>query len=304
MRNRQRHAGVNPGSDQGLISFLPRYPVGGRGSALCMLPIVVTMCLIVGGCAAPDGGDPGSRKTLSYARPLDPGYAALEQKDFDRAINKADAFLAKSPHGQGSAEALYLKGRSLEGKNTAGVTAAQAKANLESARTAYVQALAQNPSQPLRAYVRTSLGNVAYFQDDYPTAIAQLSAAVDQLKDPDVQAWAMYRIGLSQQRLGQFAQADQTFAKIEHENPQSEPAKRSAEHLGARAFYVQLATYADAATASKTAAELNRRGIAAAIAPATEGHTILRAGPIASYAQAQYLKAQLAAQFPNAVVVP
>ena len=29
------------------------------------------------------------------------------------------------------------------------------------------------PRQPLESYIRTSLANVAYFQDDYPTAISQ-----------------------------------------------------------------------------------------------------------------------------------
>lgn len=284
-------------------------PARGFIEAIVIVFTASALMLAASGCASPASDQADARRpgTLMGVKPLDPGYAALEQKDYDRAIAKADAYLAKAPrgnHGQGTAEALYLKGRSLEAKSAAGVTAAQAKSNLEAARTAYVQALAQNPSQPLLAYIRTSLGNVAYFQDDYPTAIAQLSAAVEALKDAELKSWAMYRIGLSQQRLGQFAQADQTFTRIERENPQSEAARRAAEHLGARAFYVQLATYADAATATKAANELKGRGITAAAAPATEGHTILRAGPIASYAQAQYLKTQLANQFPNAVVVP
>jgi TolA-binding protein len=269
--------------------------------------------LSVGGCAAPDRGAAPTAGGASFStasqrltpgRELDPGYAALEQRDYDRAISKADQYLAKAPHGEGSAEALYLKGRSLEGKNTAGVTGAQSISNLAGARSAYVQALAQNPKQPLLSYIRTSLGNVAYFQDDYPTAIAQLSTAVQELKDSEIKGWALYRIGLSQQRLGQFQQADETFAKIERDFRGSEPARRSAEHLGARGFYVQLATYADRATADKNAADLKARGITAVVAPATEGHSLLRAGPVASYNQAKYLKTQLAAQFPDSVVVP
>jgi TolA-binding protein len=250
--------------------------------------------LLAGGCAGGNrrnasGGSFASSSSTSAlvgGRPLDPGYAALEQKDYNAAIAKADAFLAKTPHGPGSAEALYLKGRGLEGKNTAGVTEAQAKANLQAARTAYIQALELNPPRPLQSYIRASLGNVAYFQDDYPTAAAQCLAAADGLDDPTVKAWALYRAALSQQRLGQFAQADQTFARVQRQFPGTEPARRSQEHRGARAFYVQLATFASAAGALEAAAELHRRGVTATPAPGPQGHSILRAGPNASYPQA------------------
>ena len=40
----------------------------------------------------------------------------MNQKDYEQAIEHADNFLRTNPHGSGSAEALYLKGRALEEK--------------------------------------------------------------------------------------------------------------------------------------------------------------------------------------------
>ncbi len=264
---------------------------------------IVVLNLITG-C----GGGASKKSTTSTgvrqqpAAVLNAGYAALDARDYNEAIAKADEFLLSAPHGPGSAEALYLKGRSFEEK-TAG-DQAEAKANLQSARAAYIQALEQMPRQPLEAYIRASLANVAYFQDDYPTAISQWSAAYDKLDKDDLKAWALYRIGLSQQRLGQFAQADQTFVNVQQLHPNTVPAQRAREHQGARAFFVQLATFASPASATRAAAELQRQGVAASTAADSAGHSVLRIGPISSYTQAAYYKTRFAEQYPDAVVLP
>jgi tetratricopeptide (TPR) repeat protein len=235
---------------------------------------------------------------------LDQGYVALEQKQFDEAIARADQVLASVNHGEGSAEALYLKGRSLEGKNAAGVTEADARANLQQAREAYVAALQRNPREPLKSYVHTGLGNVAYFQDDYPAAVAQLNAAYQNLQSPETKAWVLYRIGLSQQRQGQFEQADQTFARVAEAHAGTEPARRAAQHQGVRAYAVQLATFASAQTAQSAAAELKKQGMPARVESGPEGRAFLRVGPIASYQQAQYYKNRFAQKYPDALIIP
>ncbi|HYO09733.1 MAG TPA: tetratricopeptide repeat protein [Tepidisphaeraceae bacterium] len=258
------------------------------------------------GCGG--GGNRAARRpaTPQQRAVLTEGFSALDAQQYNDAIAKADQFLAGVPHGPESAEALYLRGRGLEGKNAAGVTPDEAKANLQAAREAYIRALEQSPREPLNAYVRTSLGNVAYFQDDYATAVSQLTSAYDALGTdaPDLKAWALYRVGLSQQRLGRFPQADKTFQAVQENFPNSLPAQRAREHQGARAFFVQLATFASAATADQAVLNLRRQGVAAARETDPQGHAVLRAGPIASYGQAQFLKQRFAEQYPDAVVVP
>jgi outer membrane protein assembly factor BamD (BamD/ComL family) len=236
---------------------------------------------------------------------LDAGFAALESEQYNEALGKADQALAAAPHGPATAEALYLKGRALEGKNASGqLTADEIKKSLADARVAYIKALDQVPKQPLDSYIRTSLANVAYFQDDYPTAISQWSAAYEKLDRDDVKAWALYRVGVSQQRLGQFTKADQTFASVQQLHPNSVPAQRAHEHQGARAFYVQLATFASQKPAAAAANDLKRQGINTSLANDAQGHTLLRTGAIASYAQAQYFKNRLVSKYPDAVILP
>ena len=280
--------------------------MGNRYKSLLAMLIIVAM---VTGC----GGEKQKREQQAMGRTaaqspivlLDQGYRALENQQYNEAIAKADAALAAAPHGQSSAEALYLKGRGFEGKNAAGVTEEEAAANLQSAREAYVKALGENPPQPLNSYIRTSLGNVAYFQDDYQTAISQLTAAYDYLDRDDLKAWALYRTGLSQQRLGQFDQADKSFAAVQQRHPTSVPAQRAREHLGARSFYVQLATFAQPASADKAVADLKKQGVAnAARVAGPEGHAYLRVGPIASYNQAQYTRTRFLSKYPDAVIIP
>jgi outer membrane protein assembly factor BamD (BamD/ComL family) len=281
--------------------------VGLAASALLLLLLSATGCGGKGARAARRPASPSATASAPIAAgsfPLDPGYAALEQRNYNAAIAQADAFLASQPHGEGTAEALYLKGRGFEGKNAAGVSEPEAKANLQAARDAYVEALGMNPRQPLLSYIQASLGNVAYFQDDYPTAIAQLTASLDGLDKPEVKAWALYRIGLSHQRVGQFQQADQAFAAVQQQFPGTEPARRAQEHQGARAFYVQLATFASAAPADRAVADLKKQGVTAASVAGPAGRAVLRAGPVASYSQAQYLRARFLDKYPDALIVP
>jgi TolA-binding protein len=275
-----------------------------RNVAIVALSLTIALA---GGC-----GGKGKRAEKSLAKTaahspqivLAEGYQALENQQYNDAIAKADEFLAGQPHGEGSPEALYLKGRALEAKNAAGVTAEEAKANLQAARTAYIAALGENPKQPLNAYLRTSLGNVAYFQDDYTTAIAQFTAAYDNLDSTDLKAWALYRVGLSQQRQGHFDQADKTFALVQQNHANTIPAQRAREHQGAKAFFVQLATFAQPAGADRAIADLKKQGVTATRVASPEGHALLRVGPIASYSQAAFMKDRFAEKYPDAVIIP
>jgi len=236
------------------------------------------------------------RKTLNE------GYVALEQQQYDDAINRADEFLSQSPAGPGSAEALYLRGRGYEQRTAASPMDAQV--NLQNARTSYIQALEQKPSTKLEAYIRTSLANVAYFQDDYATALQQWSAAYGDQLEPDVQAWTLYRIGLCRQRLNQFAEADQVFAAVQERYSNTVPAQRAKEHAGARAFHVQLVTFASPSGADQATAQLKREGVNPIRIIDPKGRYVIRVGPVPTYQQAQSLKARYTGRYPDAMIVP
>jgi TolA-binding protein len=255
--------------------------------------LIVATCIVTSsGCASN-----GAAKNELAA-----GYQSLDQHKYDQAIQQADAFLAKNPTGAGSAEALYLRGRAYEQKTAA--SPHESKANLQSARSSYVESLNRRPNNQLETHIRTSLGNVAYFQDDYGTALAQFNAALPRLENPETRAWTLYRMGLCQQRLGQFDLADQTFAAVQKEHPGTLPAQRAKEHAGARAFYVQLVTFKSAASADRETAALRREGFEPTRVATAQGYQQLRVGPVNSYAQAMSLKTRFTDKYPDAIIVP
>lgn len=250
------------------------------------------LTIAVAGCAA----DNASKQTLAD------GYAALNNQDYVTAYSDADAFLSKTPAGPGTVEALYLKGRALELRKAN--SQAEAKQNLAEARACYVQALARQPKGKLEAYLHSSLANVAYFQDDYSSAINEWTKCYDQLDTDDSKAWALYRIGVARQRMGSFADADAAFTAVQQRFPNTTQATRAREHQGARAFFVQIGSYATPAAAGGASEEIKRQAIATQLKNDGKGHTIVLAGPIASYGQAASLKARLTPRFPDALIVP
>jgi TolA-binding protein len=272
----------------------------GRMKRLAWAAILLSNAFVgvTGGC----GNKEATAKKAEPKTTLEAGYAALEAQKYNEAISKAEAFLTMTPQGAGSAEAFYLKGRSFEAKAAAARDANEAKENLQAARNAYIQALDQRPMQPLEAYIRTSLANVAYFQEDYPAAIGQWSAAIDNLDRDDLKAWALYRIGLCQQRIGKFEDADRTFATVQQKYP-GVPAQRAKEHQGARGFFLQVATFETQPQADKAIAELSKEGLTARKAVDPAGHHVVRI-PTATYGQAVYLKNRFASKYPDAVVLP
>lgn len=259
---------------------------------LSVWTIAILFCLVASGCV----------ENQPPKKVLNEGYTALEQQQYDEAIGKADEFLSQSPAGPGSAEALYLRGRGYEQKLARSPQDAQV--NLQNARTSYIQALEQKPSPKLESYIRTSLANVAYFQDDYNTALQQWSAAYGDRQDAEVQAWTLYRMGICRQRMNQFAEADQVFAAVQERYPNTIPAQRAKEHSGARSFQVQLATFASPTGADQAMAQLKREGVGATRVIDSKGRSVIRVGPVSTYQQAKSLQARFAGRYPDAMILP
>ncbi len=260
-------------------------------SAGLSILFVISSC-IAGGCSS----DGEARENLAS------GYQALESKNYDSAMSAADQQLSKALGGPGSAEALYLRGRALEQRQAG--SPQQSKSDWQAARAAYQEALGQKPSPQLEAHIRAGLANVAYFQDDYATAMREWATAYERLDDPDAKSWVLYRLGLCHQRTGNFAQADKLFAQVQQEYPNTLPAQRAREHQGARAFTVQLATYSDPKTAEQALMLLRRDGVNATSVVDPRGRTVVRVGPLPTYPQAVSVKQRYAERYPDALVLP
>jgi tetratricopeptide (TPR) repeat protein len=247
------------------------------------------------GCASQDA----NVKTLRA------GYDALNAHRYDQAMSAADQVLAANPQKTLPAEAHYLRGRVFEARAMAASPAAAAT-DWQDARNEYIAALGLPHAQDLDGRARAGAANVAYHQEDYPTAFQQWQEAFPKLEKPEDRALTLYRLGQTAQHLGHWDQADNFFAQVQQAAPGSDLANRARQHQGARGYLVQLATFANAKQADEAAAEARKQGIVAQPVrdPENSSHVLLRVGPFPNYAEAKALKARFASVYPNAVIIP
>jgi tetratricopeptide (TPR) repeat protein len=201
------------------------------------------------------------------------------------------------------ARSLYDNARKIE-SDAAPVSAANARERMKAARDLYYQALDQHPSPALEGNIRAGIANTSYWMDDYTTAAAEWGKAYPLLQDPNDKSYALYRVGVSQQRLGKFESADQTFDEVERQFPNTDAAAKAKARQGARGFTVQLATFASSGTAENAVTDLRKKGVSAQRTVDQVGHTVVSVGPISTYAQAMSVKTQFAGIYPSAVIVP
>jgi tetratricopeptide (TPR) repeat protein len=262
-------------------------------------PVLFTAALaaFLTGCAATQ--QPKTDSLQSAYRELaspNPNPAAI--------LAAADEYLARNPSGPDAAHALYLKGRALEEKGQRDPASPQK--DFADAFAWYTQALTRNPPPALEGLIHAGLGNVLYFQDRYAAAAQELAAAHPTLERDNDKAWALYRIGLCQQRQGQWDSADATFTAVGQCYPNTEQARRAAEHQGARAFYVQVAAYKTPASADTTVTDLKKQGLPAQRFAETGGQNLqlVRVGPYPSYDTAHQTKQRVQPRYQTATIIP
>lgn len=235
-------------------------------------------------------------------RPLRDTAKALEKSDYDQAITLANQTLEKVKTGPAAAEALYMRGRAYEHREAR--TRPQLEANLAAARSSYVAALGQRPTKELTTYIRASLGKVAFFQDDFQTAIGQLRNAYGETRDREMKAACLFYLGKSQQRSGQFSEANQAFATLVKNYANTPWAAKAAEVQGAKGFYLQLAVYEKPESIEAAAKLVQQRGLTPVRLKDDQGRLLLRAGPYGSYADAKQVRPRITDAFPDALIIP
>lgn len=239
----------------------------------------------------------------SHNQGLDGATDSFARRDYPGTIQRTQSLIRQpGVNNEDLAATLYLQGRAYEELPAADESAKMQ--NLASARRSYVDALGRQPSKGLEGRIRAGAANVSYHQEDYNTALQQWTASLDQIDLPDQKPWILYRIGLSQQRLGRFDQADQTLARVQSEYPNTEPARRAKEKQGVRQFYVQVAVFSQPALASKTIDALKRMGHVPLQSTDAQGRTVISVGPAGNWAGARQLQMRVAPQYPDALIVP
>jgi TolA-binding protein len=268
---------------------LPGYRARGNGVRLIFVAMVFALAF---GC----GVDPKDRDALNA------GFQALDQRQYDQAIQQSDEYLQTNSKGEGAAEAYYLRGQAFEQREAPSYR--EARANYEAARNSYNAALDLKPSTKLEGELHTGLGNVAYWTDDYAAAYQEWQKASELLEDPARKAYVVYRMGLSMQRLNRFEDADRLFAQVQQQYPGSEAAGRAKAKQGVRGFMIQLATYGNPSSADAAMQQLGKLGIRAGKIKNDKNQTIVSIGPVSTYQQAQQIKSRFAQQYPDALILP
>ena len=261
-------------------------------SSLCTLRFALCACFL-----------PGCQPSPPAAGSVVAGRNALQAEQFDSAIADADDYLRGQPHGPDAAEAYYIKGYAYKDRWYLDPATAKRR-DLHEARTAFEAGLGERPPAALEGYLHTGLSLAALYQDDFPTAIQHGERAMPLVDRPEAKAGLLYNIGLAQQRLGRFTDADQTFRQVEQGYPTSPLAVEAHRRQGQRQFYVQLATYASPADADRAMLSLRAGGSVVSRGSDARGQSVLVLGPFSSYAAAAQQQAAMAPSFPTAYVFP
>ena len=167
----------------------------------------------------------------------------------------------------------------------------------------YVKGLGYNPRPSVAGRLHAQLGNVSYDQDDYATALRELNEAYALLDEPRGKSLVLYRMGICEQRLGRFEDADRTFQRVQQEYPGSEYVDPAPAHQGIRGFYVQVGAYSKPSDVDQAAAAVAAAG-SAPLETTDRGLTVIRTADVPSYGQAEQLKTRLTERYPDARVMP
>lgn len=265
-------------------------------SAITGSVIFIFLATALAGCTPPE------------KKPAPPGAlrradAALAARDYDGTIMAADQQLSSRDNTNKSRiQAYYYKARALVARPKP--TTAANEADLKEARLLLESALALKPDSQDEPNIRADLANTVYFQDDFVTALSNWSAAYEKTKKPDTRAWILYRIGLSEQRLGRFDQADHTFEKVQRNHPNTEQAKRAKEHQGARSFSVQVGTFNKPEVADKLVKWLEGKGLKPTTKTDMQGRHVVSVADLPTYDAAKGVRAQVTGDYPDALIFP
>jgi tetratricopeptide (TPR) repeat protein len=239
-------------------------------------------------------GDPQSQQQLDASK------QALQAQQYDPAIRSADAAIASNDSAE-LAEAYYLRGYAIENRPKADT--ADAIRDLALARESYVNGLTHDPGPAVAGHLHAQLGNVTFYQDDYSTALREFDAAYPLASEPGNKPLILYHMGICEQRLGRFDDADRTFQRVVQEYPGGEYGPYAQARIGVRGFYVQVGAYSQPSDIQKAAKAVASAG-SAPLKTNDKGLTVIRTSDVQSYDQAQDLKERLASRYPDARVMP
>ncbi|MDK1032070.1 MAG: tetratricopeptide repeat protein [Planctomycetia bacterium] len=257
-----------------------------------VLALSILASIVFSGCAGA-----GKRNISGDARVLfDAGYRKFEQYKWVEADALFTRFLRQYPTSSAASEVYYYRGLSRQ----------RLGRRLE-ARRDFQAAIGAEGNRKIVAFAKVALANMYYEEGNDGPAI-HLYASV--LKDPPEGLpldLVLFRLAVSLQRIGKWAEADKYLRYVLEHHPQSPMAGDAKRRLGARYFTVQVGAYSQVASAQKIAARVRKAGFkpwfAVVLKNGRQLHTV-RIGKTATYVGASRLAGRVDKAGFKTLIVP
>jgi len=224
------------------------------------------------------------------------GYRSFQSGDYRDADRSFGEVIARNPTSWALSEVHYLRGlsRLKLGRR------AEAKDDFRKGATA-------SPGRELtQLYSAVALANLEYEEGNDATAAHLYRQAIEH-RDKNLPMDAMlYRLAVSLQRLGRWAEADDVLARLLSEHRDSSLIDHARSRFRARGFTVQTGAFADRTNAESLASRLRQEGFEVRLPP-PNGDRMLHAvcvGRYQTYREAAQEAARLRDRGYSALVKP
>ena len=212
---------------------------------IAIICFTILAVITFSGCNSPI--NPQDQASLDLAR------KQVQTKKFSSAIRNLDEFLGNHPSGSNSGEAYYLRGlchRQI------------VPANEQLAEQDFQNALKDKKDRVIRPLAQVGLGHI-YFEN-HPLqpekAVEFYRDAISDLPNAPPKDAALYRLGVSLQKMGQWQDADLYLSQCIDKFPDSTFAKYARDRFGARIWSFQFGAFADLNRARNLVKQLQASG--------------------------------------------
>lgn len=179
------------------------------------------------------------------------GKAAYERDDFAGAVGHMDTFLASYQKSREAGAAYYYRGR-----------ARQALGEIPAARDDLTKAAAATDDKGLRARAMIALADIAYAGNDMPSAEKYFRQALEDIDRRVAPAdHAMFYLGCTLQRMGEWIQADRQFNALVELFDGGELAGMATLRVHAKAWTIQAGAFTRRGLADDETLRLRKAGL-------------------------------------------
>jgi tetratricopeptide (TPR) repeat protein len=202
-------------------------------TAICLNAIFVVGCM-----------QPVGKEGQELLRKANQSYESGQNQ---QTMELTTAFLKKYETTQPAGEAYYLRG-----------LAGMRSNETSEAKKDFLKAVDKTWREDLPRYVKVALGNLAFEAENYDEAINYYRSALPDRPTKSPFDQAMFRLGVSLQRVGEWDEADDVFARLLYlfKGTPSAGTIRRFDLIGRDCYIIQVGAFGDSSNARKQTSRL------------------------------------------------